>query len=105
MLRKLMASAAIAALLLATAAVRAQAPAGDPLGKVATYNFGDSRAPLMQIEDMSRQPDQKAKIESAMIDVIGNGSATVAGKQFACRMLRLVGTEKSVPALEKLLAD
>ena len=40
-----------------------------------------------------------------MIGVIENRNATFAGKQFACRMLRLVGTEKSAPALAGLLAD
>jgi hypothetical protein len=107
MVHKLMAKAAgVAALtvMLAGAAL-AQSASDDPLAKVATYEFGQSREPLTKIEELSRQADQKVKIEEAMIGVIENRNATFAGKQFACRMLRLVGTEKSVPALAGLLSD
>lgn len=103
MLKKMMANLAAAALMLTALGARAQS--GDPLDQVATYDFGKSRAPLAQIEEMSRQADQKAKIEEAMIKVLQDPKATFAGKQFACRMLRLVGTEKSVPALAALLSD
>lgn len=111
MFGKIKAIAAIATMTIALtfgSQVKAQTPAApvaDPLSQIATFDFGKSRAPLMAVEDMSRQADQKAKVEEGMIKVIENPKATFAGKQFACRMLRLVGTEKSVPALASLLAD
>jgi len=77
------------------------------LNDIKNYKYGESRASLNQLEANIRNaaPAQLKNIEEQFQDVLGDAQATFFGKQFACRMLRRIGTEDSVPALEKLLAD
>jgi len=78
-----------------------------PYQEVLGYEFGQSRKPLTAIEEEIRAtaPRQHARIEARLIETLESPEATTACKQFVCRMLRRIGTEKSVPALARLLGD
>jgi HEAT repeat protein len=71
------------------------------------YDFGGCDAALTNIETQVRlaAPDQRAALEDKLLGVLASGEATFPAKQYACRMLKLIGTDKSVPALAKLLTD
>ncbi len=77
------------------------------LDEIKNYKYGASRASLNQFEANIRNaaPTQLKDIEVQLQEVLGDAQATFFGKQFACRMLRRIGTEDSIPALQKLLAD
>ena len=77
------------------------------LGKVKTYDWGQSRLPLTEVSEIIKKAqgdkEQLAKIEKALLGVL-ESDATRAGKQFVCRELSIIGTEQSVPTLAKMLA-
>lgn len=78
------------------------------VAKVGRYNFGDSRVPLADVEDMVRRslqsPESRAMLAALLGDLL-EGSATVDGKRFACRQLAIIGTEAQVSQLAPLLSD
>jgi len=77
------------------------------LGKVKTYDWGQSRLALTEVSEIIKQAQgdkgQLAKIEKALLGVL-ESDAKRAGKQFVCRQLSIIGTEQSVPTLAKMLA-
>ncbi|MBI1390027.1 MAG: hypothetical protein GC154_16420 [bacterium] len=77
------------------------------LDDVLKYEYGQSRTALHTVEENIRNADenQRREIERSMIGVLQSPDATFFAKQFACRMLRRIGTAASVPALEPLLRD
>jgi HEAT repeat protein len=79
----------------------------DPYKALLTYDFGQSRRALTTIEEEIRgaTAEQCVEIEAKFLEVLQSPEATFAGKQFACRMLRRIGTSESVPVLAGLLAD
>ena len=76
----------------------------DILGKIAAYEYGQSREPLTKLTDIIRSasPEELKQIEKQLIDFL-KSDATLAGKQFICRKLSIIGTEDAVPALYRLL--
>jgi HEAT repeat protein len=74
---------------------------------IGEYDFGKSRRALAAIEEEIRSvpPTAFPQIEAELLEVLELPTITYAGKQFVCRMLRRVGSAKSVPALSKMLAD
>jgi len=77
------------------------------LGKIKTYDFGQSRADLTAISDMIRQASTTPEIKGIekQLDDFLKSDATFAARQFVCRELSIVGTEASVPALASMLTD
>ncbi|MHC4204168.1 MAG: ThuA domain-containing protein [Planctomycetota bacterium] len=77
------------------------------LGKIKTYDWGQSRLPLTEVSELIKKAqgdkDKLAKIEKELLKVL-ESDATRAGKQFICRELSIIGTEQSVPTLAKMLA-
>ncbi len=71
------------------------------------YDFGKTRRALAAIEEEIRNvpPSSFPQVEARLLKALESSKTTFAGKQFVCRMLRRVGSAKSVPALSKLLAD
>ncbi len=71
------------------------------------YDFGKSRQALAGIEEEIRiQPVSSfPQIEARLLEALNSSRTTFAGKQFVCRMLRRIGSAKSVPALSEMLAD
>ncbi len=73
----------------------------------AKYQWGQSRASLTMLSDFVRwaidHPDVRARTEERFIKFLKRKDASLPGKQFVCRQLSLIGTEKSVPVLVSLL--
>ncbi len=85
----------------------AQNSANDPYQALVKREFGTAADEMTAIEKQiqSAKPEEFPAIETRLITVIETPEATMAGKQFACRMLRLVGSPKCVPSVGKLLTD
>lgn len=75
--------------------------------KIAAYQFEASRADLAAMEEKVRNSSAAdyPAIEKELLKALDNPKATAAGKQFACRMLRYVGSEACLPAMKMLLKD
>jgi len=76
------------------------------LEKIKTYDWGQSREALTEFSDKVRDAYGKEaelkQIEDGLLGVL-NSDATRAGKQFACRQLSIIGTERSIATLAKML--
>jgi len=85
----------------------ASARTDDPYEAFLAYKYGDSRDALVAIEEDIRAATQarREEIEATLSAALASPEATYDAKQFACRMLRRIGTADSVPALASLLAD
>jgi len=73
--------------------------------KIKKYELGDSEENLtaltLRIRKSDQSPKTLEKFEDIMIDIL-NSNATDDAKKYICRELCLWGTDKCVPALEKL---
>ncbi len=80
----------------------------DELAGVAAYEYGQSRKPLVAVEEFTREalvaPAALAELERRFLTLLASG-ATPAGKDFVCRQLSLIGSAKSVPVLAGMLRD
>jgi HEAT repeat protein len=76
-------------------------------GAIEDYDFGKTRRALAAIEEEIRNvpPSSFPQIELRLLKALESPKTTFAGRQFVCRMLRRVGSAKSVPVLSKLLDD
>jgi HEAT repeat protein/type 1 glutamine amidotransferase len=74
---------------------------------IETYDVGKSRAALEKIEAEIRTANRTSypRIEDQLLAALDAPGTSLAGRQFCCRMLRRVGSAKSVPSLASLLAD
>jgi HEAT repeat protein len=76
------------------------------LAKAADYDFGSSRVCLSEIEQIVQivlnSPGLKESVEKRFIAFL-RSDATIAGKQFICRKLSVVGSGASVPELSRML--
>ena len=77
------------------------------LAAITAYEWGATRKSMAALEDTIRSvsPDALAAIEERLLTVLKAPSATVAGKQYVCRLLRRIGSGQSVPVLASLLGD
>jgi HEAT repeat protein len=78
------------------------------LQRLSTYEFGQDENILWQLRDFVRGHKDAADARAAAEDMLDGflaTKATLAGKMTVCRELRLIGSEKSVPVLEKMLLD
>jgi type 1 glutamine amidotransferase/HEAT repeat protein len=78
------------------------------LGRIATYQYGESRAALAELDEFIRDvgdltPALK-KLEVSFLEFLSS-NATLAGKQFICQRIWRIGTEASVPQLTHMLDD
>jgi HEAT repeat protein len=85
----------------------AQADATDSWQALVKREFGTATNALAAIEKeiQAARPEQYPAIEAKLIAVLETPGATMPGRQFACQMLKLVGSSKCVPAMSKLLTD
>ena len=78
------------------------------LEQVKTYDWGQSRLALTEVSEMIKDayssPAKLGDIEKSFIGVL-ESDAKYAGKQYVCRELSIIGTERSVPALAKMLTN
>ena len=85
----------------------AQTDGTDVYQTVIKREFGTASNELAAIEKeiANTRPDQYSAIEARLIAVIETPGATMPGRQFACQMLRTVGSLKCVPTVSRLLTD
>ena len=76
------------------------------LKALAAFEPGIDDTALLRFQNYVRSraldPGTRAECETALLSFLG-GDATFAGKMAACRELRLIGSDKSVPVLEKMV--
>src|ERR1043166_6214960 len=86
---------------------KAQNETSDPYQALIKRDYGTASNELAAIEKevQAPNPDQYARIEDRLLVVIEAPDGTMPGKQFACQMLKAVGSLKCVPAVSKLLTD
>jgi len=79
----------------------------DTWAKIAKYETGQSRADLSTVEEVIRVTPvaQYAQYEEKLLTLIKTAGATYEAKDFACRMLRIVGSTKCLPVVEELMQD
>ncbi|MGD8237462.1 MAG: HEAT repeat domain-containing protein [Armatimonadota bacterium] len=79
----------------------------DAYAALPSYDFDRQRLPLSMIEDAIRgaSPAELSDVETRLLDVLQMPEATRAAREFVCRMLREIGSPRSVPALAPLLTD
>lgn len=87
--------------------LQAQSAGNDPYQALVHREFGTAVAEMGAIEKQiqTAKPEEYPGLETRLIAVIETPEATMPGKQFACQMLRLVGSRRCVPAVAKLLLD
>jgi HEAT repeat protein len=107
-LRSLVAAAGLACLLTAAPALPAAQAPEDVLGRLKTYRFGQSAAPLEAVEKLvaeSRANPAAGRELARRLAALLSTDASFDAKQFVCRQLVWVATEAEVPALAGLLHD
>jgi type 1 glutamine amidotransferase/HEAT repeat protein len=79
----------------------------DPFAAIVRQDFGSSRLSQAAIENLIRNMASRdyGAIEQRLIEILENPASTYAAKQFVCRMLRRVGSERSLPYLAEMLSD
>ena len=75
--------------------------------EIENYDFGKSRKALAAIEEQIRNTPKAgmASIETKLLAALDSPNSSFAAKQFVCRVLRRIGSARSVPALTKMLHD
>ncbi|HUT29353.1 MAG TPA: HEAT repeat domain-containing protein [Sedimentisphaerales bacterium] len=83
-------------------------PLDEILADIAGYEYGQSRLPLAEVDDLIRSasdsPEKLKEMEKSFVEFLKSG-ATPAGKQFICRKLSVIGTKDSVPTLAAMLTE
>jgi len=83
-----------------------QANVEELLEKISSYEYGQSRKPLAELEEFLRSaldsPEDLKKTEKQFTKFLRSG-ATLDAKQFICRELSVIGSEDSVPTLAAML--
>ncbi len=79
----------------------------DAYAQLAAYDFGQSRAALVAVEREieSVDPARFPAIEDRLLAVLQEAKTSFAAKEFVCKMLQRVGSEKAVPALAPMLLN
>ena len=74
----------------------------------ATYEYGQSREPLVNLNEYLRfsavSPKLQRQNEKRLLQIL-TSRTTLPGKQFVCEQLSLWGAKQAVPVLKKMLSD
>jgi len=85
-----------------------QANVEELLEKISSYEYGQSRKPLAELEEFLRSalesPEVIKKTEKQFIRLL-RSKTTLDCKQFICRQLGVIGSEDSVPVLAAMLGE
>jgi HEAT repeat protein len=80
----------------------------ESLANISSYKFGDSRIHLSEfaqiIDSLAKSKESREMAEEDLLKFL-QSDATFAGKQFACRELRIIGSEKSASVLLEMLMN
>ncbi|MHC4154109.1 MAG: HEAT repeat domain-containing protein [Planctomycetota bacterium] len=92
----------------ADATPRSDRPLDELLTDIAKYEYGKSRQPQAEVDDLIRSASgssEKLKVMEKSFVKFLKSDATPAGKQFVCRKLSVVGTKESVSTLAAMLTE
>ena len=92
------------------AVAAAPAALGDPLADgikaVSSYDYGTDRTAILAFDTFIRsQPGDRARVEGALLPLLTQDGVSTAAKDYVCRWLGVIGSDASVPVLQKLTAD
>lgn len=73
----------------------------ETLARVAKYDYDQGREAILDLEEIVRTLPQ-AEVEQRFVAFL-HSPATIAGKDVICRQLSLLGTDRSVPVLARML--
>lgn len=80
----------------------------DLMAKLRVYDWGGDRGALMGIDDLivtaHENTETLAEIEQAFLEVL-QSDAPIPAKEYVCRKLALIGTDRCVPVLAAMLLD
>jgi len=81
--------------------------APDRWKEVVTMEWGGDRSMSCELTTVIKDADpaQWPGLEKELLGVLANGDCTDVSRGWACRMLRLIGSEACVEALKPMLAD
>ena len=78
------------------------------LARIAAWDFSQKQDPLCEFTAFLREAmgskDELPQIEARLIKML-EAATTIAGKDYVCRQLSLIGTRACVPALARMLND
>ena len=78
------------------------------IDKLQVYDWGGDRGSLVKIDDLINvaygNTQHLAEIEQALLEVLHSGAA-LPGKEYACRKLALIGTDRCIPVLAEMLLN
>jgi hypothetical protein len=79
----------------------------DPWKEVAKMEFGGDRtfASGLQTLIFDADPSQYPALEKKVLAILADAGCTAAARDFACRMLSVIGSAAAVPALAPLLEN
>ncbi len=82
-------------------------PGADAYAELGKVDFGTSQAAIYAIQNeiIKAGPDQLKTIESKLLAVLQKPDTAPWAKEFICKTMRQVGSEKCVPVLAALLTD
>jgi len=88
-------------------ALLAVAIAADPYAELGKVNFDTSYGAIYAIQNeiIKASPDQLKAVEAKLLVVLQKHDTAQWAKEFICKTLRQIGSEKCVPALAVLLTD
>ncbi|MDR0535733.1 MAG: hypothetical protein LBG65_05225 [Puniceicoccales bacterium] len=78
-----------------------------PWEAAALLQYGGDRtlAHVIENEVLTATPGRAPALERRLLDLLTHPATTLAGKDFACRMLAIVGSEAAIPVLTLFLKD
>ncbi|MCP5064028.1 MAG: HEAT repeat domain-containing protein, partial [Ignavibacteriae bacterium] len=80
----------------------------ESFNEISTYEIGQDRSNITKfsqlVDSLSKGKENRAIAEENILDFLKT-DATFASKQFACRELRIIGSEKSVSTLTEMLLE
>jgi HEAT repeat protein len=81
----------------------------DPFVQLATFDFGQDRAPLNGIDEAIRSAagdaKQLAAVEEKLAAALGQPGLPPGAQDYICRTLVKIGTARCIPSVVRLLAD
>lgn len=80
----------------------------DLIAKLQVYDWGGDRGAPVAIDDLINaaygNTESLAEIEQALLEVL-KSAAPLPAKEYSCRKLALIGTDRCIPALAEMLLN
>lgn len=78
------------------------------IAKLQAYDWGGDRGALVEIDDLinasHENAEKLAEIEQALLEVL-QSAAPLPAKEYCCRKLALIGTDRCIPVLAEMLLN